>query len=144
MYSLVFVKQTRLWCLYPISDYVLSGCGWNTAKPAIKQNPCMCLLCFPLTISPPLVSPYSSLTSTLFFCLPLIWLFSSPTFLPLAVCPRRSSSGAWEKLTVVSPENLSESGERKGRRRGEHLAQHIYHSRQFVFYYGDRIRLVKV
>lgn len=117
IYSLVFVKQRRFWCLYPISNYVLSGCGGNTQSPASKQKSLhvrafglfFCHYLFSLPLYPPLLStPFlSSSHRTLFFS-------SNPTHPPSpSACQWPSSSCAWEKLTVVSPENLSERDERE-------------------------------
>lgn len=148
IYSLVFVKQRRFLCLYPTVYQTMCYLG-VAAKPASKQNACMCLLSvsFSLAISSRSLhffslslSPCSSLLSTPFLSSSHL-TFYSLSFLPLPVCLRRSSSRAWEKLTAVSPENLSESGERRGRWRASHSA-HLLHTRHFGFSSCDRIRLV--
>lgn len=123
IYSLVFRRAGEgfsflFLCLCPLSNCALSGCGGNTEQPASKQNPNMCSLsvCFSLAISHSFSSP-----ALLYF--PLL-LFSSshrtpslslsvslsPLPRPPSACGPAPAVPAWEKLTVVSLENLSESG----------------------------------
>lgn len=132
IYSLVFVKQRRFWCLYPISNRVLSGCGGNTDKPASKQNPCMCShwVCFSLTISTPSLcflslslslsaspSPCSSLLST-----PFLSPFHQTLSLSLCACgPAPAMPG---KSWLWYPRKTSQRVQREAG--GEYLTQHIY------------------
>lgn len=100
-----------------------------------------------LSLSPLLHSVFSlSLSVSLSLPIPLLFsTFHSLSFslssdsLPLSVCLWPSSSHAWEKLTVVSPENLSESAERGGWRVSN--SAHLLRSRHFGFPYSERIRL---
>lgn len=105
IYSLVFVEKGRFRCLYSTSICVLSGCGGNTEKPTSKQNSCMCSL----SVCPPPQAIFftaslsiSRASSSLALFFPLHQ--TPPPSLPVSLWP--SSSSAWEKLTVVSPEKL--------------------------------------
>lgn len=120
IYSLVFVKQQRFRCLCPISNCVLSGCGGNTEQVnKILLSFFSHYLYFSFAALPLLSTPVLSSSHLSLFPLSLsaLWL---------------SSSRAWEKLTVVSPENLSESGE-KGGGGGASNSAHLLHSRHFGF-----------
>lgn len=131
IYSLIFIKQRRFWCLYSISICVLSGCGGNTVKPTSKQNSCRFFsltisLSLLLSLSLCLLIPCSSLSTLFFFFLPPIRLSLSSPSRP-ACGPAPAVPG---KSWLWYPRKTSQREQRTGRW-GASSSAHLLHSRQF-------------
>lgn len=134
MHGLILVtpRRRRARCSCSVSVCVLSGCGGNTERPASKQDS------FLDFVRPPPHISFSSLRLFSLFSSPLcthFLVFRVPSGCGSALSLQPlwpGSSGAWEKLTVVSPENLAESVRKGGRWRQEAPSSaYLLHSRQF-------------